>query len=586
MKFSNSLTYQNIRIIFIFLAVFFITFFCYQNTLNNGFVWDDISYIVENTYITRLSWDNIYWMFTNFYISNWHPLTWLSLAFDYALFGHTPWGYHLSNMILHSLNSVLVFVLSAVLIKIKNSSRLKISFSDILADKRLLLASWIAAVLFGIHPQHVESVAWITERKDVLSMFFILLTLLTYIAYAKTSARRTLYYILCLFLFTLALMAKPMAVTIPVVLLLLDVYPLQRTILTGTTSTIDNFYCVSWKFLLLEKLPFFLFSFFVIALTILAQTEAMVDLDRYSIEIRLLNTFNSIILYISKFLFPIYLHPFYGYKPDLSNIKDYMPLIAFFLITAVCIYLWLKKNYYPLIIWLFYLITLSPVIGIIQVGLQSSADRYAYLPTIPFYIVVGSLVSHLVYIPAQKTKLITQFSVLIFLILVSGALFFKTQQQIPIWKNDLSFWNYVVHMDPENGRAQCNLGRAEYSFGRYANAIEHFGIANSKNSLFLQDLLLWSESFLKEKQPELALEIYSNIINSPVEIDNNEKSCIYYNIGCIHLLNYNPTDAKVFFKSVQTNTPLYQKAQDILSYIDESDNLKTIHTRPLCQYCF
>ena len=586
MNLSNQLTYQNIRIMFMLMSVFFITFFCYRSAFNNGFVWDDISYVIENPYITKLDWDNIYWMFTNFYISNWHPLTWLSLAFDYALFGHVPWGYHLSNVILHSLNSVLVFVLSAVLIKIKNSSRLGISFSDILADKQVLLASWIAAVLFGIHPQHVESVAWITERKDVLSMFFILLTLLAYIAYVKTSVHRTLCYVLCLFFFALALMAKPMAVTIPVVLLLLDIYPLQRTVLIRTTSETDNLHCVGWKFLLLEKLPFFLFSFFVIILTILAQTEAMVDLDRYSIGIRLLNAFNSMILYISKFLFPIHLHPFYSYKPDLGNVKDYMPLVACFLITAICIHLWLKKNHYPLIIWLFYLTTLSPVVGIIQVGLQSSADRYAYLPTMPFYIIVGSLVSYLIYTLKEKPKWIFKSSILIFSLLVFGALFFKTQQQIPIWKNDLSFWNYVVYMDPENGRAQCNLGRAEYSFGRYEKAIEHFGIANSKNALFLQDLLLWSESFLKEKQPELALEIYSNIINSSVKIDSNEKSCIYYNMGCIHLLNDNLIDAKVFFKSVQANTPLYQKTQDILSYINESDDLKKTHTRPLCQYCF
>ncbi|MDQ5908285.1 MAG: hypothetical protein QG599_376 [Pseudomonadota bacterium] len=582
MKFLNILTGQNIRMAFVFLSVFFITFFCYLSTLNNGFVWDDIYYILKNRNINNLGLDNIKWMFTSLYMSNWHPLTWLSMALDYLFFGHNPSGYHLTNVILHSLNSVLVLILSAILIKINQNPKVSIPHLNIFSDKKVILSSWIAALLFGIHPQHVESVAWISERKDVLSMFFTILTFLAYIIYARALKNRTIYYGLSLLFFMLALMAKPMAVTIPVLLLLLDVYPLQRTNLTAHSA--NSLLYVKWSILLSEKLPFFLFSLAVVSLTLIAQTGAMVDLDRYGLGVRLLNAFNSVIVYISKFLFPINLQPFYGHQVNVNDFESYVPLIACFLATLILVYWWFKKNYYLLIIWLFYLITLSPVIGIIQVGLQSSADRYAYLPTLPFYIITGAFISYLIYIPQQK--MIAKTTIVTFFLVVIAILFFKTQQQITIWKNDLVFWNYVVHMNPENGRAQSNLGRIEYSSGNYEKAIEHFGIAHSKNALLLEDMLFWGESLLKNQQPELALAVYSVIVNTPVKIDKNKKSCIYYTMGCIYLLNKKITDAKILFESVEINTPFYQKKQEILSYISQFDNFQMTQNLPSCQFCF
>ena len=306
-KFSN----VSLKIIIIMLLLVSAVYFAYHDALNNDFqAWDTKAYVVDNVHIQAFTWENIQWMFTAFYKSNWHPLTWLSHATDYALFGLNPWGHHLVNLIIHSLNTILFFGLVIVLISFKSATGNISQLAPI--NNKTLLAAGIAALLFSIHPQHVESVVWIAERKDVLCLFFILLASLCYVFYNTAQTAR--WYLATLLSFVLALLAKPMAVTFPVILLLLDVYPLHRTRLTNSFAT------VSWYKLFIEKIPFFALTLFSIIITIVAQHQggAIPTTEMLGIEIRFLNAFNSLIFYISKFLFPIGLSPYYPY-PTYSN---------------------------------------------------------------------------------------------------------------------------------------------------------------------------------------------------------------------------------------------------------------------------
>lgn len=562
--------------------VFTITFFCYRSALYNGFVWDDFPYIVKNIYITELNWENIKWMLTGFHVSNWHPLTWLSLAIDYMLFGRDAWGYHLTNIILHSLNAVLVLILTIILLRLRENHRVgMLSFTTNL-DERIFFAGLIAAILFGVHPQHVESVAWVTERKDVLSLFFTLLSLLTYVFYTTVLQYLRCYYFLSLLFFILALMAKPIAVTIPVILLLLDIYPLRRTQFI-ISETADNL-SVPWQRILLEKVPFFLLALASITLTLLAQNEAMVHLDQRGLFIRLLNAFNSIILYIVKFLFPVNLQPFYINTPDPAKVGDYIPMLACILITLICFHFWRKKHYDLMVIWLFYLATLSPVVGIIQVGLQSSADRYAYLPTLPFYIVLGAIAGQLFDTGFGILNWISRISIIILAFVICIVLHEKTQQQITVWKSEWVLWNYIAHFNPDNGRVQANIGRMEYSYGHYSAAIERFQKASTLHMLLPYDLYLWAQALLKIGRLDEALEIYLFMMNEKVEI--GAKGCSYYNLACILFRRGNTQEAQQVLGLITSDMPEYQQARDLATRITDSElDHDGARILPSCQFC-
>jgi fumarate reductase subunit C len=223
------------------IALFLLTFLVYTPALNNDFVnWDDDGYVYENRNIQSLNLSSLYWMVTSFHEANWHPLTWLSLSLDYALWGLNPLGYHLTNIILHGSNTLLVFLLVIQLImKAQEVSGIPRPFNTKLpiTTKSMMVAS-VTALLFGLHPLHVESVAWVAERKDLLCSLFAFLTLLSYLSYTSSmvTKHRCIWFALCLLLFIFALMSKPMAVTLPVTLLLLDLYPLKRISLHNNSN--------------------------------------------------------------------------------------------------------------------------------------------------------------------------------------------------------------------------------------------------------------------------------------------------------------------------------------------------------------
>jgi hypothetical protein len=322
---------------------------------------DDYAYVAENQNIqSGLSWQSIRWAFTTGYVSNWHPLTWLSLMLDCQLFGVRSGPMHVVNVLFHIANTILLFVVMA----------------------RMTKAVWqsvFIAGLFALHPLYVESVAWITERKDVLSTLFWLLTMLAYVRYVeRPSAGR---YIAVLILFASGLLAKPMLVTLPFVLLLLDYWPLGRFSSPG----------FSVKTALLEKVPPLILSIISSVVTFIAQQHggAVIASNRLPFDERVLNAVVSYLDYLGKMFWPAGLAVFYPYSAKaISVFSVVMSGAVLILITIFCIY-HARRYKYILVGWLWYLGTLVPVIGIVQVGAQAMADRYTYVPLIGIFIIIA-----------------------------------------------------------------------------------------------------------------------------------------------------------------------------------------------------
>jgi protein O-mannosyl-transferase len=507
------------------LFIWIISFLTYYSSLSNEFLlsWDDGSYILKNQHLHTINLESIWWMLTVFHAANWHPLTWFSHAVDYALFGKNAWGHHLTSVIFHAFNSVWVFLLSIVLIYIVEKSSLEVfKFKEIFQLKRFFVAL-LTAILFAIHPQHVESVAWISERKDVLFFFFFIPALLSYAIYTQTTEKR--WYILSLVCFVLSLLSKPMAITLPVILILFDVYPLKQIDLKS----------INYKKWFINKIPFFLIALMTGIFTLLAQADggAVASVQQVGLVPRILNAFNSLVAYFGKWLLPLHLSPFYQLQvQDLyKGIQGYsFSLVAMGVVivtTVISIYFWMKSQKAWLVGWLFYIITLLPVLGLIQVGSQGMADRYAYLTTLPFYLLlsIGLISLYLKYSKIISVLLI--FS-------ISGLLITLTQDQIKIWRNDFTLWDYVVRSNPDSALAQGLLGTVYMRLGEYEKASKHFefsvGLAGTSG---LTHFELGGAYFNLGRMDDALKEFQTAIVldNAP----KKTKADTYFNIALIYL---------------------------------------------------
>ncbi len=329
---------------------------------------DDHSYVYLNdAVLSGINSQSMKWAFTAFHSSNWHPLTWLSHALDVQMFGLNAGAHHAVNAILHLTNSCLAFVV----------------FRTFTGS---LWKSALVAFLFAVHPAHVESVAWVSERKDVLSTLFWLLTMLAYAWYAKSSTAEASilkrfaspYLIIVFLLFGLGLLAKPMLVTLPFVLLLLDLWPLKR--ITNARSIVP---------LLVEKIPLFVLAAASSVITFSAQkaSGSVLGLEKFPIEGRILNAVVSYIKYIFLMFYPANLGVWYPFEPYIGRTEFVWALAALLVITALAIWQ-LQKRPYIAVGWFWFLGTLVPVIGFVQVGAQSMADRYTYIPYFGLFIIV------------------------------------------------------------------------------------------------------------------------------------------------------------------------------------------------------
>ena len=340
----------------------------YSRTLGNDFVnYDDNQYVTNNRSIKDgLSWDVVEWAFgDSYYASNWHPLTWLSHALDVELFDMQPRGHHAVSVGLHVLNTLLLLWL-------------------LLYTTGRVWASWFVAALFALHLLHVESVAWVSERKDVLSTFFWLWTMLAYVYYAKQPG--VWRYLCILPALALGLMSKPMLVTVPAVLLLVDYWPLERFRIEWKKRELKYSGVGFWQ-ILLEKVPLLLMVAGSAAITVMAQRKAMPAWETMNLPTRITNAIVSYGRYLWETVWPAGLAAFYPHRHEPLYPEAAAVLVFLVAVTGVVIYA-AGRHKYLVFGWFWYLMTLIPVIGLVQVGDQSHADRYTYVPLIGVFVVV------------------------------------------------------------------------------------------------------------------------------------------------------------------------------------------------------
>lgn len=378
---------------------------------------DDNLYVYANPHVIHgLTWQGVEWAFTSFNAANWHPLTWISLMADVSLFGVDPGMTHAVNLVFHLLNSILLF---SVLQKLTRS----------------YWPSAIAGLLFAIHPAHVESVAWVAERKDVLSTLFWLLTIWAYIRYARREgSRKTSYWLLILF-FGLGLLAKSMLVTLPFVLLLLDYWPLER--LRNKKDAVR---------LAIEKAPLFALSIASSIMTVLAQKAggAISSLDYTPVGTRFVNVIFSYVKYIGMLFYPARLGVMYPF-PEFFNIWQLIGSVLFLAgVTALCVWQ-ARTRPYLIVGWLWFLGTLVPVIGIVQVGPQAMADRYTYVPYIGLFIMLIWGLAELLERSKINTRLVTAAACIVFIALCT-----VTYKQVSYWHDPETLYNHTLEVTENN----------------------------------------------------------------------------------------------------------------------------------------
>ncbi|MDD5133998.1 MAG: tetratricopeptide repeat protein [Phycisphaerae bacterium] len=464
--------------------------------------YDDNTYITDNVNIqSGFNWESFGWAFTSGYASNWHPVTWLSHIADYQLFKDWAGGYHLVNVLFHILNTVILFYVLA----------------------QMTGAVWpsaFVAAAFALHPLHIESVAWVAERKDVLSTFFLLLTIWAYTNYVKNL--KVKWYLAAFAMFAMGLMSKPMLVTVPFVLLLLDYWPLQRKI--------------SYR-LAIEKIPFFICSIGSCIVTFLVQQKggAMVIIESFGPATRINNAVVSYIIYIVKMIWPVRLAVLYPHPgSSLSAVKIIICASLLVLISIYFIYIARRHKFFA-VGWLWYLGMLVPVIGLVQVGAQAMADRYTYMTLTGLFIIIAWSAKE--FVPRRRYGILVLSAAAI---LISSAV--TAGSQLRYWKNSLTLFehtlgvtennyfilsnqaaylnetgrfdeaiglfNKLLKIRPNSAETHNNLGNALAHIGKIQQAIEHYNLA------------------IKYK-PELS-EAYRNLANTLKNNGRLEEAVSYY----------------------------------------------------------
>ena len=420
---------------------------------------DDNEYITENRVVqSGLTLEGLTWAFTATHSANWHPLTWLSHMLDCQLYGLNPGGHHLTNLVFHIASTLLLFFVL----------------------KRMTGAPWrsgFVAALFALHPLRVESVAWISERKDVLSAFFWMLTMWTYVRYVKRPGIDR--YLLVILFFALGLLSKPMLVTLPFVLLLLDYWPLGRFQLTPSRKNLKspqskpknaNHQISMALRLMREKAPFFIISAASSILTIFAQQKggAVVSLEHFAFETRVANALVTYVSYIAKMVWPQRLSVFYPYPEAFPLWKVVGAVLLLSFLTFLAIRAARKYPYFA-VGWFWYIGTLVPVIGLVQVGMQAMADRYTYVSLIGLFIMIAWGAPDILAGWRYRRVLLSISAgiILLFLMIV-------TRLQVQHWQNSIMLFEHSINVTSNNSLAHNNLGSAFMRQGKIQEAIAHF----------------------------------------------------------------------------------------------------------------
>jgi protein O-mannosyl-transferase len=448
--------------VWICVGLFVAVLAVYGQVRSHAFVsFDDPIYVTENPQVRGgLSWDGVVWAMTTFHDANWFPVTWLSHMLDCQLFGMDSGWHHLTNVWIHALSTLLLF---AVL-------------------RRMTGARWrsaFVALLFGVHPLHVESVAWIAERKDVLSGLFWMLTLAAYARYVARPAPTR--YLLALLAFCLGLMAKPMLVTLPAVLILLDLWPLHR------------------GFRIVEKIPFFVASIAVSIVACVAHQTggAVATFDVVPLATRIENGVITYVVYVRQMFWPTHLAVFYPYPLQSLVLPAIFAGITLAAVTAVVVYDFPRRPYLA-VGWFWYVVTLLPVIGLIQTGSQARADRYTYIPMIGLSMAVAWGVSEAL---APWPKIVVALATV-----ATASCLVLTWFQVGYWQDDISLYQHAIDAVPDNYLARFNLASDLEARGRTDEAVAQLRAAVRVRPLYVPARAELGQLLALQGHPDEALQ--------------------------------------------------------------------------------
>ncbi|MEN6422861.1 MAG: tetratricopeptide repeat protein [Smithella sp.] len=491
-KINISLKEKNL-IVYVVLTIVTLAVFWQVNQFDFVNI-DDGVYVTENSHLqSGLTLDGFRWAFTTTYAEFWHPLTWLSLMLDYQLFGLNAGGYHMTNLILHILSTLLLFWLF----------------------NRMTGALWpsaFVAAFFALHPLHVESVAWIAERKDVLSAFFWMLTLCLYVYYTEKPVISR--YFLVLFFFACALMSKSIVVTLPVIMILLDYWPLKRF----ESKKGD---LISWQ--LKEKIPFFALSAVFSLITIFAQPSV----KHLPLNSRIANGIVNFVIYLEKTFWP---HDLAFFYPFPAGIPEWKVIGASLLIIVITVAVIKRLKRLPCLFvgWFWYAVTLSPVVGIMQVGNHAMADRYTYLPLTGIGIIVAWGLP--VFFQNRNTRKRIMLSSAIAFLTILTILSWK---QCSYWKNDQKLFNHALGVTNGNFMAYNCLGIALVNEKKYEKALENCDQAISLRPDYANAYHCRGSAYYQLGQYEKALED----CNLAIRLQPDDSKSYYYKGLTYHQLN-------------------------------------------------
>ena len=554
------------RTVFVCALLALVTLLVYLPVRHHAFVvCDDPDYVTQNPIVQAgLTWSGFQWAFSTLDASNWHPLTWLSHMLDCQLFGLNAGRHHLVSVLFHATNAVLLLLLMV----------------------RMTGAFWqsaFIAALFAWHPLHVESVAWVAERKDVLSTFFGLLTLMAYVRYAhgatggmwqvtQTNSINPLvtrhasrYYRLALLFFALGLMAKPMLVTLPFVFLLLDYWPLGRVTGDGWQVTSDkksvgklsNFKS-QLSTLLREKWPFFALAAASCVVTFVAQKrgESVAPLEAYPLSARIANAAVAYVKYLVNSVCPVNLAVIYPLPKEIPWVEVVGAIMVLAVITSV---IWQARRRQPYWVtgWLWYLGMLVPVVGLVQVGRQAMADRYTYLPLIGVFIGMVFGLGDL----AKKLRLNPTMMISVAGIVLAGCLF-ATARQLQYWQDSETLFERALAVTKNNPVAQNNLGSALLQKGNVDEAIVHFQKALQINPAYAEAHNNLGVALFKQGNVDEAISHFQMALQTKLD---NAEAC--YNLGNALLQKGRVDEAISHYQKALQIKPDYVGAENNLAWV-------------------
>ena len=515
------------------LVLLVVTLAVYMPVFRNAFInYDDDVYVYRNSFVKAgLTAKGLAWAFNVGYAGNWHPLTWMSHMADYQFFRDNPAGHHATNLIFHMASTVLLFLVLRRMTSRPGSMQAGSSWK-----------SAFVAALFALHPLHVESVAWVAERKDVLSTFFWMLTMGAYVLYSeKPSIKR---YVPVILLFALGLMSKPMLVSLPIILLLLDYWPLGRMEKSGKLK------------LILEKMPLLAMSAGSAIITFTAQNKegAVGSFQNYPIGVRVANAIVAYAGYVGKTVFPHNLAIFYPHPGNTLAVWQIAGSAVILAAITSLVFYYGRKRRYLAVGWLWFVITLIPVIGLVQVGRQAMADRYTYFPLIGLFLIVASLLPDL----ARETKRRGDGAMGRWgetpgnaLVIVACAIVIMlaaaTRVQVGYWRDSRMLFQHAVDVTRNNYLAHINLGMAHEDEKEYGEAMRQYRESlkiKSENDLahFCLGGALMDQGRFDEAADEFrtAIALYPNY------------SLAHYNLGLVFDLQGKPNEAKAEYLKAMT----------------------------------